>query len=130
MIITTTSAGLENDAATDPEASVRSSERALAVASEARLGEREEALAENGLGVATLGLGDLEGASVHLARAAELLGRALGPDHPDVAKIRNNLAAIRRGAGDPRRPSGSSKRTSAPSRAPSATGTSSSARPS
>jgi Tfp pilus assembly protein PilF len=47
----------------------------------------------NNLGMVLHDLGDLDGASVQLERALEISEATLGPDHPNVAVTRANLAA-------------------------------------
>ena len=84
----------------DPERSRAYFEVARDLAVEAELGERERALAENGIATAHLALGELDAAAESFVRAAERLASALGEEHPDVAKVSNNLAAMRRAQGD------------------------------
>jgi hypothetical protein len=46
------------------------------------------------IGSALRDLGDLDGAKAQLDRALAIGEAALGPDHPDVAIYRHNLAAV------------------------------------
>ncbi|MCA9705578.1 MAG: serine/threonine protein kinase [Myxococcales bacterium] len=59
----------------------------------------ELALALNGLGAAALAAADLPRAADGFSRAASLMETALGPDHPDVALVRNNLSSLLRAQG-------------------------------
>jgi Tetratricopeptide repeat len=56
----------------------------------------------NNLGLVLRDLGDLSGARDHHQRALAISEAVLGPEHPDVAGIRNNLSfvlqALSRGA--------------------------------
>ncbi|MEX1362324.1 MAG: tetratricopeptide repeat protein, partial [Nannocystaceae bacterium] len=85
------------------QAALEHFERALAVADRLPAGDaissEELALVHNGLGAAALGIADLPRAADSFGRAAELLEAQLGPDHPDVAKVRNNLASLLRAQG-------------------------------
>ncbi|MCH9688726.1 MAG: serine/threonine-protein kinase [Deltaproteobacteria bacterium] len=60
---------------------------------------QELALVLNGLGAAALGAADLPRAADSFQRASALLEEQLGTDHPDVARVRNNLASLLRGQG-------------------------------
>jgi eukaryotic-like serine/threonine-protein kinase len=59
----------------------------------------ELALVLNGLGAAALAAADLPRAERSFARAGHQLETRLGPDHPDVARVRNNVASLVREGG-------------------------------
>ena len=61
----------------------------------------ELAMVLNGLGAAALAAVDLPRASEAFARSTELMEQTLGPEHPDVAKLRNNLTSLLRAEGKP-----------------------------
>ncbi|MEM7152772.1 MAG: serine/threonine-protein kinase [Myxococcota bacterium] len=57
----------------------------------------------NGLGAAALVAGKLPEATEYFTLAAEQLEEVLGPEHPDVAKVRNNVASLLRSQGQAER---------------------------
>ncbi len=60
---------------------------------------QELALVLNGMGAAAFAAADLPRAADSFTKASDLLGDQLGPEHPDVARVRNNLASLLRGQG-------------------------------
>ena len=93
---------LEHDAGA-PARALEHFEAALALADRMPTDDpvtpQERALVLNGLGAAALGAADLPRAEHSFALAAQLLEEQLGPDHPDVARVRNNLASLLRAQG-------------------------------
>ena len=57
----------------------------------------------NGLGAAAFIAGDLPTATESFTQAAAQLEEVLGPDHPDVARVRNNIASLLRTQGQAER---------------------------
>ncbi|MCP4426613.1 MAG: tetratricopeptide repeat protein, partial [Chloroflexi bacterium] len=58
------------------------------------------ALSLNIMGALLDSMGDYEGARPYYERALEISERALGPDHPDTATVRNNLGKLLRMMGE------------------------------
>ena len=86
-----------------PQAALTAFERALELAVDAAPREpwadHERGLVLNGLGAAALSSGDLQRAQESFADAAAHLEARLGSEHPDVARLRNNVASLLRGQG-------------------------------
>jgi tetratricopeptide (TPR) repeat protein len=64
------------------------------------LDQVEQAVAEASLGLVLWSLGDIAGTRTHYERALEIAEAALGPNHPDMGVVRNNLGRVLQDLGD------------------------------